>query len=75
MLDAIRRCGSLQASAKEMKMSYRALWMRIRSSAQRMGNTLVVRKGKGSGLTPFAEELMKQFKRLQTIIRTESDEM
>jgi len=49
--------------------------MRIRISEERIGKPLVVRKGKGSRLTPFAENLMKQFKRLHTIVETESDDI
>jgi molybdate transport system regulatory protein len=75
MLDAIARTGSLQGAAADMKMSYKALWMRIRASEERLGKSLVVRKGRGSGLTPFAEHLMKQFRRLQLIVHQESDEV
>ena len=75
MLDAIRRTGSLQGAASEMKMGYKALWMRIRASEERMGRRLVVREGRGSRLTVFAENLMKQFRRLQMIVLKESDEV
>ncbi len=75
MLDAISRTGSLQAAAAEMKMSYKALWMRIRASEKRMGRRLVVRQGRGSGLTPFADNLMKQYRRLRMIVLKESDEI
>lgn len=75
MLKAIRDTGSLQAAAAQMKMSYKALWLRVRASEARMGRQLVVRKGRGSGLTPFAEDLMKQFRRLQLIVHRESDEI
>lgn len=75
ILDAVRRNGSLQGAAKELKMSYRAVWLRIRSSEERMGKQLVVREGKGSRLTPLAESLMKQFKRLQAVVERESDDV
>ncbi len=75
MLDAIDRTGSLKAAAAEMKMSYKALWDRIRASERRMGKKLVVREGRGSRLTPFARNLMKQFRRLQLIVLKESDEV
>ena len=75
MLDAVRQTGSLQAAAIEMKMSYKALWMRIRASEERMGRQLVVRQGRGSRLTAYAENLMKQFKRLQLIVLKESDDV
>jgi molybdate transport system regulatory protein len=75
ILDMIGRLGSMHAAAKELQMSYRAVWMRIRKSEERIGKPLVVREGKGSRLTPFAENLMKQFKRLHTIVEAESDEV
>jgi molybdate transport system regulatory protein len=75
ILKAVQDTGSLQAAAKELKMSYRAVWMRIRASERRIGRELVVRDGKGSRLTPFAENLMKQYKRLLSILEKESDEV
>jgi molybdate transport system regulatory protein len=71
----IGRLGSMHAAAKELQMRYWAVWMRIRKSEERIGKPLVVREGKGSRLTPFAENLMKQFKRLHTIVEAESDEV
>jgi molybdate transport system regulatory protein len=49
--------------------------MRIRESEKRIGRELVVRDGKGSRLTPFAENLMKQYRRLLTILEKESDDV
>jgi molybdate transport system regulatory protein len=75
ILEAVRRLGSMHAAAKELHMSYRAVWMRVRSSEKRIGKTLVVREGKGSRLTPFAENLMKQYRRLQLVVQAETDEV
>ena len=75
ILDAVRRTGSMNAAAKELHMSYRAVWMRVRSSEKRIGKTLIVREGKGSRLTPFAENLMKQFRRMLSVVQTETDEV
>lgn len=75
ILDAIRRTGSMHAAAKELHMSYRAVWMRVRSSEKRIGKDLIVREGKGSRLTPFAENMMKQYRRLQSAVQTETDEV
>ena len=75
ILEAIRRLGSMHAAAKELHMSYRAVWMRVRSSEKRIGKELIVRQGKGSRLTPFAENLMKQFRRLQSVVQAETDEV
>ena len=74
MLAAIRRTGSLNAAAKELKMSYRAGWMRIRMSEERLGKTLVETQGNGSRLTPFAERVMGQFDKLQTQVNHQSDD-
>jgi len=75
MLDAIERVGSLQSAARELNMSYRAIWCRVRASEKRLGKELVVRAGRGSQLTPFAQQLMKQFNRLQTLVNKESDDI
>ncbi len=73
ILEMVARKGSLQGAARELKMSYRAVWGRIRASEERIGRALVGREGKGSCLTPFAKNLMVRFKELQTTIRSESD--
>lgn len=73
ILEMIDRYRSLQGAAKELKMSYRALWGRIKASEQRLGQDLVAREGKGSCLTPFARELMSQFQLLKKNILDESD--
>lgn len=73
ILEVVDRLQSLQAAANELKMSYRAVWGRIRASEQRLGQTLVTREGKGSRLTPFARKMMVQYRRLQETIRDESD--
>jgi molybdate transport system regulatory protein len=75
ILELIGRLGSMNAAAKELHMSYRAVWMRIRTSEKRIGKPLVSRQGRGSRLTPFAESLMKQFKRLQNIVEAESNDV
>ena len=75
ILDLIRRLGSMHAASRQLQMSYRAVWMRIRTSEERIGKPLVVREGKGSKLTPFADNLIKQFKRLHIIVEAESDEV
>ena len=75
ILEMIARLGSMHAAAVQLQMSYRAVWMRIRTSEERIGKPLVVRKGKGSRLTTFAENLMKQFKRLQALVEAESDDV
>lgn len=73
ILEAVDRLQSLQAAAKELKMSYRAVWCRIKASEERLGKPLVIREGRGSQLTPFARELMTAFLEIQSKVRSESD--
>ena len=75
ILEAIDRLGSLQAAAKSLHMSYRAVWCRVRESEKRFGQALVVRDGRGSRLTPKAQGLVNRFKRLQAVVEKESDEV
>jgi molybdate transport system regulatory protein len=73
ILEAVDRLQSLQAAAGELKMSYRALWGRIKASEERLGEPLVAREGRGSRLTPFARDLMIRYRELQQRIRHEAD--
>lgn len=78
ILEAIQRTGSIHAAATELGMSYRAVWGRIRASEERLGRKLLVRniggkKGGGSSLTPFAEELVADFRDIHRRIMAHSD--
>jgi len=80
MLEAIARNGSIQAAAKELKMSYRALWGRITATENRMGRQLLTRNiggasGGGSQLTPFAKILLENFRDIHRRIALESDRL
>jgi molybdate transport system regulatory protein len=74
ILEAVEQYGSINAAAKSLKMSYRAVWGRIKATEERLGRQLVVRttggsSGGGSVLTPYARELVASFKafRRQTL--------
>ena len=73
ILEAIDRCGSMNSAAAELSMSYRAVWCRIRESEKRLGRKLVVRKGTGSALTPFARGLLQQFAGLNLSLQDKAD--
>jgi molybdate transport system regulatory protein len=78
ILEAIDRLGSIHGAAKELKMSYRAIWGRIRATEERLNRPLLVRSiggttGGGSELTPFAMDLLEGFRQLQNRIVAESD--
>ncbi len=78
ILDAIDRLGSIQGAARELKMSYRAIWGRIKATEERLNRQLLIRNiggrtGGGSQLTPFALNLLIHFRHLHHRIITLSD--
>ncbi len=80
ILEAVSRNGSIHAAAQELKMSYRAVWGKIRATEKRLGQPLLSRQtggsqGGGSQLTPFAHELAERFTKLQLVIRNSADEL
>jgi molybdate transport system regulatory protein len=80
ILDAIKRNGSILAASKELGMSYRAVWGRIKATEDRLGYPLLTRNiggktGGGSQLTSFALELMERFRKLHRLVAEESDKL
>lgn len=73
ILETIERLGSMNSAATELSMSYRSVWCRIRESEERIGRKLVVRKGKGSTITTFARDLVKQFTDLNSRLQEEAN--
>ena len=78
MLQAIQRLGSINAAAKDLKMSTRAIWGRIKNSEERLGRKLLVRSvggiaGGGSQLTEFAVTLINLFDDLNRRVEQQSD--
>lgn len=72
IFDAIERHGSIHAAAKELNMSYRAVWGKIKTSEKRFGRPLLIRQvggsqGGGSQLTEWGKALVNHFKQLQTL--------
>lgn len=68
LLEAVERLGSLNAAAKELGMSYRAAWGKIKATERALGIRLleVTTGGKGGGgaiLTPEAKELIRKYKK------------
>lgn len=68
LLEAVDRLGSLNAAAKELGMSYRAAWGKIKATEKALGIKLleVATGGKGGGgalLTPGARELISKYKK------------
>jgi molybdate transport system regulatory protein len=80
MLEAIQRLGSINAAAKELKISTRAIWGRIKTTEERLGRSLLVRNiggiaGGGSQLTEFAVALVDFFHFLNRNVKQQSDEL
>jgi molybdate transport system regulatory protein len=80
MLEAIQRLGSINAAAKELKMSTRAIWGRIKTTEERLGRPLLVRSvggvaGGGSRLTDFATALIDLFHFLNHSVKRHSDQL
>jgi molybdate transport system regulatory protein len=74
LLKKIEKTGSINAAAKEMKMSYKAAWERINGMNALADEPLIQRKVGGSGgggttLTPYAYELIKTYERLNELHR------
>lgn len=79
MLEAVDRLGSMNKAARELNMSYRALWGRIKSTEDRIGAKVLVAKpggGKqcGSSLTPTGKKLLEKYKRLRERVLKSADE-
>lgn len=78
ILEAIDRCGSLNAAAKELKMSYRGLWGKIKTTEEGLGEPLLIKNaggaaGGGSRLTPLAKKLIDEFRKMHGYVNKETD--
>jgi molybdate transport system regulatory protein len=64
---AVEACGSLNAAAKKLGMSYRAAWGRVRASEQRLGIPLIERgtHEKGGHLTLEARKLLDRYEKME----------
>jgi molybdate transport system regulatory protein len=67
ILKSIDEQHSLNAAAKELGMSYRAAWGRLKASEERMGMKLVETSAreKSLQLTPLARKIIDRFEKLE----------
>jgi molybdate transport system regulatory protein len=80
ILNAVAEHGSILGAAKELNMSYRAVWGKIKATEERLGQPLVARReggarGGGSELTPLGKALVERFRQLQTLTETSADSL
>jgi molybdate transport system regulatory protein len=76
ILSAVLRHGSILSAAKELNMSYRAVWGKINDTEKRLGKPLLVRQvggisGGGSELTPLGKRIVEKFGELQDHVEAE----
>ncbi len=80
MLETIHRLGSINAAAKELRMSTRAIYGRIKTTEEHLGRPLLVRNvggaaGGGSKLTDYAVFLLDCFGQLNRDVEKEADRL
>lgn len=80
ILEAVEQHGSISSAAKELKMSYRSVWGKIKATEERLNKEILVKNaggssGGGSELTPFGKSLMKKFRKLRKNIIDNSDRL
>lgn len=80
ILSAVERHGSILAAAKELGMSYRAVWGKIKATEDRLGKPLLTRKvggakGGGSDITPLGKNLVDRFRQLQQMSESAADDL
>lgn len=67
LLEKIKELGSLHKAAKELGMSYRAAWGKIKLSEKVLGEKLLIKdKGRTLKLTSFALDLLLQYESWRT---------
>ncbi len=65
ILDSIDRTGSINKTSKELKMSYKSVWSKIKSTEKNFGKPVVnATRTQGSCLTPEGRQLLERYKQL-----------
>lgn len=79
LLEHIRDTGSITAAGRRMDMSYRRAWQLV-DTINRMFTAVAVeaqrggRQGGGAVVTPFGEELIARFRRMEMLVVVALDE-
>lgn len=65
ILESIAQTGSINQTAKVLKMSYKTVWSKIKSTERHLQAKVVhADRREGTRLTPVGRELVQRFKRL-----------
>jgi len=74
ILDSIDRTGSINKTAKEMKMSYKSVWSKIKSTEKNFGKPVVhADRVTGSSLTQDGRQLLEAYRQLTQECRAADD--
>ncbi len=74
ILYSIDRTGSINKTAKEMNMSYKSVWSKIKSTEKHFGKPVVnADRVKGSRLTDEGRQLLEAYRELNTRCMTADD--
>ncbi len=66
ILESIDRTGSINQTAKELKMSYKSVWSKIKSTEKNFGKPVVLAdKITGTKLTDEGRALLERFRELK----------
>ncbi len=66
ILESINRTGSINQTAKDLRMSYKTVWSKIKSTEKNLGKSVVIADRRtGSSLTKEGRILAQKFKALK----------
>ena len=66
IFELIEQTGSINQTAKLMRMSYRGVWGKIKATEEHLNERIVVTEGRhGSRLTDFGKRLLMNYARLK----------
>lgn len=70
LLEAIVRCGSISAAARDMGMSYRRAWLLVEAMNQSFKQPAVTaatggKRGGGAEVTPFGLDLLVRYRKIE----------
>ncbi len=80
ILEKIDELGSIRAAAEDLKMSYRAVWGKIKAAEENLGLKLVETspgggKNRGARLTPEARDFLKKFQKMHDQGNRQADQL
>ena len=76
ILEHIDQTGSMNQTAKLMKMSYKAVWSKIKTTEKHMNACIVhTDRKEGSRLSKEGKELLKKYKRLKAQCMSADDKI